>query len=268
MMPKRSWIILMGLAFFLMLYPANASPRPWTLVGVSWYADPSSPLVAINPTNGVGSVIGLTGFNYLNSLARDKSGNLYSARGNQLIRINPATGAGTVVANLNFELDQSMGLDIRGLAFSPDGVLYAIQRDLDRPAWDYRYFLYWVSVATGVGTKVSSFSTGLGAMVSITFSSGGTLYGWDGTAGLVTIDRTTGLATDVNPSQGGTLNIQSIVFGPDGNLYGACNNLYKINTSTGVWTHVGGGYNDLRGLEAMPPKSPEVPGILMNLLSN
>ena len=89
--------------------------------------------MAINPTNGVGSVIGLTGFNYLNSLARDKSGNLYSACGNQLIRINPATGAGTSVANLNFDLAQS--LDIRGLAFSPDGFLYAIQLTLTVPVW-------------------------------------------------------------------------------------------------------------------------------------
>ncbi len=125
MTPKKSWIILIGLVVFLSLFPANASPKPWNLVGVSWYSDPSSPLLAINPTNGVGSVIGLTGFNYLNSLARDKSGNLYSACVNQLIRINPSTGAGTVVATLNFNL--SVSLDIRGLAFSPDGVLYAIQ---------------------------------------------------------------------------------------------------------------------------------------------
>jgi hypothetical protein len=267
MMPKRSWIILMGLAFSLILYPANAAQKPWTLVGVSWDSEPSSPLVAINPTSGAASVIGLTGFKYLNSLARDKSGNLYSARGNQLIRINPATGAGTVVATLNFNLFQPQTLDIRGLAFSPAGDLYAIQFDFERLV-GYRYFLYQVNVATGVGTKVSSFSTGLEAMVSITFSSGGTLYGWVGTAGLVTIDTATGLATDVNPSQGGTFNIQSIAFGPDGVLYGACNNLYKINASTGVWTHVGGGYNDLRGLEAIPPKNPEVPAINMYLLSD
>ena len=95
--------------------------------------------------------------------------------------------------------------------------------------------------------------------MSITFNSGGTLYGWDGTAGLVTIDTDTGLATDVNPNQGGTLNIQGIAFGSDGILYGACNNLYKINTSTGVWTHVGGGYDDIRGLEVYSPKAPKSP---------
>ena len=103
MKPKKSWIILIGLVVFLSLCPANASAEPWTLVGVSWYSDPSSPLVTINPTNGVGSVIGVTGFNYLNSLARDKSGNLYSACVNQLIRINPATGSGTVVRILEFQ---------------------------------------------------------------------------------------------------------------------------------------------------------------------
>jgi len=264
-MPKKSWIILTGLAFFLILYPVNAGPKPWTLVGVSWYSLPSSPLVAINPANGAGSVIGLTGFNYLNSLARDKSGNLYSVSGyNQLIRINPATGAGTMVATLDFNLRAS--LDIRGLAFSPDGVLFAIQSKLDEPVWRFRYFLYQVNVATGLGTLIGS--TGLEALVSITFNSGGTLYGWDGTAGLVTINTATGLATDVNPNQGGTLDIQGIAFGADGNLYGACNKLYKINTSTGAWTHIGGGYNDLRGLEAIPPKSPEVPATIMNLLSD
>ena len=68
-----------------------------------------------------------------------------------------------------------------------------------------------MNVATGVGTLIGS--TGLEALVSITFSSGGTLYGWDGTVGAVTINTATGLATDVNPNQGGTLNIQGIAFG-------------------------------------------------------
>jgi len=263
MIPKRSWIILTGLAFFLILCPANASPKPWNLVGVSWYSDPSSPLVAINPTSGAASVIGLTGFNYLNSLARDKAGNLYSVSGDRLIRINPASGAGTAVATLDLHLGPLDTPNIRGLAFSPDGILYAIHNKSDPLGSDY---LFRVNPVTGNCFLLGI--TGFTGIQSITFSSGGTLYGWDGTAGLVTINTATGLATDVNPSQGGTLNIQSIAFGPDGNLYGACNNLYKINTSTGVWTHIGGGYNDLRGLEAIPPKSPEVPAIIMILLSD
>ncbi len=265
MIPKKSWIILLVLWFFLSPGRAHAGLKNWTLVGVSWYVAPSSPLTAINPNNGAASIIGPTGFNYLNSLARDKAGYLYSVCVNQLIRINPATGAGTVVATLNFNLNPPQDLDIRGLAFSPGGVLFAIQSKYDPAVWRLRYFLYRVNVATGVGTLVGS--TGLEALLSLTFSSGGTLYGWDGTAGLVTINTATGVATDVNPNQGGTFDIQGIVFGPDGILYGVCKKLYRIDTATGAWTLVGGSYNDIRGLE-VTFKSPELPAVFLNLLED
>ncbi len=263
MTPKRSWIIFLVLAVLLSLAQAHAGPNNWTLLGVSWYANPNSPLTAINPATGVASIIGPTGFNYLNSLARDKSGNLYSVCGNQLIRINPATGAGTVAANLNFNLAQS--LDIRGLAFSPGGGLYAIQIKYDPAVFRNKYFLYQVNIATGVGTPIGS--TGLEGLLSITFDKGGTLYGWDGTVGLVTINTATGAATDVNPSVNGVNYIQGIVFGPDGLLYGANDKLYKINTSSGALTPVGGTFNDIRGLEAAL-KSPELPAVFLNLLAD
>jgi hypothetical protein len=262
MMQKRSWRILMGLVVFLSLCPANASPKPWTLLGVPWSSDPSSPLVAINPTNGVGSVIGLTGFNYLNSLARDKEGSLYSVSGDRLIRINPATGSGTAVATLDLHLGPLDTPNIRGLAFSPDGVLYAIHNKSDPLGTDY---LFRVNPVTGNCFLLGI--TGFTGIQSITFDSSGILYGWDTTEGLLTIDPDHGVTMDVNPLQGGTPNIQGIVFGPDGILYGACNNLYKINTGTGVWTHVGGGYADIRGLEVAPARADLAP-IIMNLLSD
>lgn len=260
MMPKRFWITV--ILAFLSLCPANAGQNPGALQGVLWYSEPSSPLIAINPTNGVGSIVGLTGFNYLNSLAKDKAGNLYSVSGNQLIRINPDTGAGTAVATLELHLGPLHTPNIRGLAFSPDGILYAIHNYNDPLGSDY---LFRVNPVTGNCFLLGI--TGITGIESITFDSSGTLYGWDATVGLVTINTATGLATDVNPNQGGTSNILGIAFGPDGILYGACNQLYKINTSTGAWTHVGGGYNDVRGLELAPARANLAP-IILNLLSD
>jgi hypothetical protein len=206
-------------------------------------------VVSIDQSTGAGNTIGNCGF-VVNSLAKDSSGTLYSASGTKLITINPMTGAGTEVATLNFGADPS---DVRGLAFSPDNVLYAVVNGYSSTGIGPDH-LYTVNVSTGVASLVGD--TGLTRVQSLDFSPSGVLYGWDVGLGLITINTTTGVATDVNPSVGATADIQGIVFSPDGILYGACNAVYKIDVATGATTLVGSrGYSDVRGLEFGPAVS-------------
>ncbi|MCX5888513.1 MAG: hypothetical protein NTY36_03575 [Deltaproteobacteria bacterium] len=228
-----------GIAFVTVLPPSS-------LIGASWsFTD--SPVVRINQTTGTGSTIGLSGYSRLNSLAKDSDGVLYSVSNNQLIKIDPNTGKGTLVVTLTFP---TYPPDVRGLTFSPSGVLYAIncRPGSGLPPHD----LYTINLTTGVGTYIGpNDHDGLTfGIQDIAFSPDGTtLYGWDVTKGLVTINPATGNAT-AHPGWVGTADIQGIVFAPDGALYGAGNGLYKINTTTGAYTMVGsGGYTDLRGLQ-------------------
>jgi hypothetical protein len=223
-----------------------SSPSAGKLIGVNI----DGLVVSIYQATGIGTTIGNCGF-VVNSLAKDNSGTLFSASGTKLITINPTTGAGIQVATLNFGADPP---DVRGLAFSPDNVLYAVVNGYPQtvPGIGPDH-LYTVNVSTGVGTLVGD--TGMMSVQSIDFSPAGVLYGWDVGKGLITINTTTGVATDVNPSVGAAADIQGIVFGPDGTLYGACNALYKIDVATGDTTLVGaGGYTDIRGLEFGPKK--------------
>jgi hypothetical protein len=129
---------------------------------------------------------------------------------------------------------------VRGLAFSPEGTLFAIAgtADVARP-------IHTIDPQTGVATLVGS--TGLKGVCALAFSPDGTLYGWDigdvnlaGAVGLVTLDPLTGLATDVNPAVGdGNELIMSLGFGPDGTLYGAAESLFRVDMGTGELTLVG-----------------------------
>lgn len=242
-------------SFSLLLGLITSARAQFEIIGVSWSFTNSS-VVRIAPNTGAEMQIGLSGFERLNSLARSPGGGLYSVGGadsRSLIAIDPATGAGQFQIGLNFG---AVSVDVRGLAFSPAGVLYAIN-DATAPLSDY---LFTINPVTGAGTLVGV--TGMPGLQGLDFAPDGTLYGWDvgsgsGTgAGLVRIDPLTGLATDVNSSVSGSYLIQSIVFAPDGTLYGAGDALYRINVTTGEPTVIGpGGYPDLRGIEVVPEPS-------------
>jgi hypothetical protein len=105
--------------------------------------------------------------------------------------------------------------------------------------------LVTVNLNTGAVTTIGS--TGFSGVQALA-ANGTTLYAWDVSAGLLTVDSGSGLATDVNTQAPGNPNIQALDFGAGG-LYGARNELYTIDTGTGVITLVGsGGYTDIRGI--------------------
>lgn len=238
----------------LFLMPLLPSIVKADIIGVGWNVS-NSPVYIVSESIGTGTLVGNSGFSSLNSLTKNSTGVLYSATdiyGNGLgtevlITVNPQTGAGTHVVDLNFG---SIRVDIRGLAFSPSNVLYAIN-DTGTEGGGNPDNLWTINTSTGAGTSIGS--TGFSSVQDITFSPNGTLYGWDISSGLLTINPATGVATDVNLSVGG-INIQGIAFAPDGKLYGMRNSLYTINPIDGTYSPVGsGGYSDVRGIAVVAP---------------
>jgi hypothetical protein len=113
--------------------------------------------------------------------------------------MNPNTGRGTKVATLNFG---DVIPDVRGLAFSPGGVLFAIN-NTGPPGGANPDDLFAIDVGTGVGTLIGR--TGFTGVQDLAFAPDGTLYGWDISAGLLTIDPLTGRVLDFKG--GGTLDV-------------------------------------------------------------
>lgn len=199
----------------------------------------------IDPNNGTGTSIGATGFDLLNSLARDPSGTFYSVAHRDLITIDPNSGAGTLVATVQPQDD------IRALAFSSTGVLYAVRNGGPLGATDVPDDLVTINPSSGAVTVVGN--TGRNGIQGLAASAQGTLYAWDINVGLLTINVGSGAATLVDPGvvPGSVVKLQSIAFAPDGRLYGAtADRLYQVNVTTGSATLVGSGaYSDVRGIE-------------------
>ena len=236
----------------VMLLAAPAAGHA-ALVGIGF----GGSVYSINETTGAGTLLGSSGFGGTNSMARNSAGILYSATPSLLITINPVTGVGTLATTLSgFGAE---GLSIRGLAFSSTGVLYAVNNGGSPGDTTTNDLLYTINASTGAMTLVGTMAfTGV---QSLTFSSGGTLYGFDGGGGLITIDPLTAAATDVNLTIGASGNdIQTIAFSPGGTLYGGRNNLFTIDLTTGASTLVGGGsggtFVDVRGMEFLAAAGP------------
>lgn len=225
-----------------------------TLVG----CDQHGSFFKINPTTGVGALVGATGF-WTNSLACDGSGKLFSVAAagtgmGLLITIDPQTGAGTPVKQLQ------LLTDIRDLAFSPKNVPFAIKdRGEHDPTVRLPHDLVTIEVTTGAVTLVGN--TNQQGIQGIAFSPDGTLFGWDMFRGLAKFNITTGQATLVNPTAtpGSFPDIQGLAFAPNGTLFGARESLFTINVTTGTPILIGsGGYSDVRGIAFLshhpPPK--------------
>jgi len=236
----------------------SASVNAASILGVSYEGD----VIKIDQNTGVGTTIDSSGFFGLNSLADDSSGRFFSVTdpdaSELLVGIEPETGSGSRVVNLLL----GEGVSVRGLAFSPSDVLFAVT---DNVLGNDQSELYTIDINTGIGTLIGSTEAGIQGLA---FSPNGTLYGWNvGSVGLVTIDPLTGLATDINENVGGSANIQTIAFAPDGTLFGAHDSLFTIDPTTGISAVIGSGdYEDVRGigfvLEDEPKSIPEPTSVL------
>lgn len=202
----------------------------------------------IDAVSGTGASSGSLGWDYVNSLARDAGGNLFSVSQGQLVQIDPSDLTLIPVVDLD-------GLGgATGLAFSPMGELFAVARG--QTGSDP---LYRIDLATGAVTVVGD--TRVFGLQGLEFSPSGILYGWSVQSGLVTLDPVTAHGTDVNPSVGASVEIQTLAFDSAGTLFGARDALFEIDTTTGVAAQVGpGGLGDIRGIALIP--EPSVPRFL------
>ena len=252
---KKSLVFVYSLLFTI---PAQA-----TLIGVQW----DGGVVAIDPTTGdpttgISSPIGSTGFDRLNSAASNSNGTIYTisqgdAEGvsGTLLTVNPADGTGSIVTTL---ADGSLN-GARGIAFNGQDVLYAVY-DTGPFGQTGGEDLYTIDINTGALSLIGPTGEDL---QSLAFSADGTLYGWGLTYGLATIDVSTGAATPIDASSLSTLFIQALEFSSDGTLYGIDNEptpdgtdalqLYRINPRSGSTSLIGVGGGDVRGLAFASP---------------
>ncbi len=126
---------------------------------------------------------------------------------------------------------------IRGLAFGPGDVLYAVH-DTTVPIGGGPDDLYTINLSTGASTRIGA--TGFRALSALAYGQG-TLWSWDFFSdGLVEIDPVTGIATDVNPfvDDRDFGLCQTLCFSDSGVLYGGYSTLAAIDTITGVPSHI------------------------------
>ena len=105
----------------------DGAGSPGFMLAVGWLGN----ALRINGESGGAFPLGNTGFVSLNSLARSNRGEFYTAQSHfnlpddeqLLITIDPQTGDATVVTVL--DLEGVPDVSIRGMAFSPEGELYA-----------------------------------------------------------------------------------------------------------------------------------------------
>ncbi len=214
---------------FLVLLSALVAARASAqdMVGVTW----NGQAFAIDSTTGAGALIGPTGFVAINAMAVDVTGTIYASAGFTIITVDPSTGVGTPVVTVAKDV-RAMAIDvnglfhlvvdgdpdelwtydvatnallkvgatgfpgIQGLAFAPDGTLYA---------WDiglgaFGDGLLTIDLFTGAATDVNPTvgADGGGLVQFLAARSDGTIIG--GRHKLFSIDATTGTQTLIGGS--------------------------------------------------------------------
>jgi hypothetical protein len=216
------------------------------MIGISWVGD----VYTLSSGTGSGSLLASSGLSQINALARRSDGKIFVGGGNSttstsIYEINRTTGAATLVTTV------PLG-SIRGLAFGPSDVLYAVN-DPSAP-FAGADNLHTIDLGTGAAPLIGAI--GYFGVQGLAYGAGG-LYGFETGSGsgigvgLITIDTSTGVGTDVNPSIGGSANdVQTLAFSAGGTLYGARDQLFLVDVATGAVSLIGGGgYSDLRGVE-------------------
>ncbi len=197
-------------------------------------------LIGIDPSTGIGTVVGPVGFQNIAALAFDpNTDTLYGMRAlsNELITIDTATGAGTVIGTFGIGF-------IVGLAFDPiTNTLYGAELITDQ--------LIAFDPATGVESVIGSL--GGAEIAGLAFDPKlNVLYGLDNeTELLVAIDPATAAITEIGPAGYGEK--QCLAFDPDSRtLYGMIRSTFQLVTmdvATGANTPVYAlRFDNVRGL--------------------
>ena len=198
----------------------------------------SDELLAIDTTTGVGTIVGDTGFQNVQSLAFDSSGTLYGydAVTRNLISLDTSTGAGTSIANI----PTSGSNIISGMTFDPTGTsLFGIERTLGLNGNITADILVTIDTATGSLTEIGSLSgAAANNVVGLAFDSAGNLFGIDNVLDkLLSIDKTSGVTTEVTGTAFPSIAATSLAFDAGGNLFTVDtfppDELWTINPATG-----------------------------------
>lgn len=243
-----------GILFGITLVAATAA----TLSAQDMIAvDNDGGVYLVDSATGSGTFLASSAAATANAMARRSDGKIFVAGEVSgvplpIYEIDVVTGAATQVATVPVE-------DVRGLAFDPADVLYAVV-DRNTTGFDFDD-LYVFDLAAGTATLVGP--TNLKGVQALTWGVD-SFYAWDcgsggGTGlGLITIDPATGTANDVDPSVPGTCaDVQSLTMSKTGVLYGIRDELFTVDTSTGSLTLVGsGGFFDVRGAEFTDVSAP------------
>ena len=215
---------------------AGAAPRSAAdndLLGVARSGD----IYTIDSSTGRGQLLNGTR-HYPDTSCMDKNagGVMHSTSGTTLITIDEFTGYATPLATIGIDY-------VRGLAFAPDGTLYAI----DDGGIAMPDILYTIDPMTGATSPIAA--TAHARIQGFAIDQSGAAFAWDTESGLLSVDLATGVTTDVNGQMDGTRDIGALTFSVDGQLYGCGYMLFTLDRTSGARTIVGwGGYMDIRGL--------------------
>lgn len=188
-------------------------------------------LLSINPWTGAGTVVGPLPFGRIGDVAIDASGQAFGTKydTDDLVSIDLTSGAATIIGPLGFGL-------VNGLAYDSAGTLYGMDDGTDR--------IVQIDTSTGAATAVSP-ALGVTNVIGIAFDSSDTLFAADSVDGnLLVVDPATGSHTVVGSfGLGVGTEMGSLAFDASGTLFGAekgaTDQLYTIDTTTGLATAVG-----------------------------
>jgi hypothetical protein len=241
-----------------------ASPAAAGLVA----ADYNGNLYSVDTSNAALTLIGATGIQNLGSIEFDRNGNLYgfNAGSASLYKIDASTASASLVGSLGQFAFEG------GLAFSPEGVAYAVNLGSNQAPGLFR-----INLGTGAATFIGQMDTGHD-FNGLAWRSDGMLVGIDdNTRSLYTIDPSTAalnLLAELNFSVGpvGGMTAYSSTMGyfatgsaTDVNGNPGTNALYGFDMYTGAATRIGGfptglgsghGISGLACLPAQPVPEP------------
>lgn len=216
-----------------------------------------SPAYCLGADGSNPQAIGSTGVSFLNSMAKDSKGRIFSfgyvgTCSDTLFGLDPLTGEARPILQTTF-------CSVRAMTFGPNDELFVL---VAMGGSENPFDLFELDTTTGAISHIGQTD----AIQGMTYGNG-KLWGWHvagfpGEAkGLVTIDPATAAITDVNPAVGGFAgDVQTLAFDPSGVLYGGYLDLFTVDTSTGVLTLVAELYPALSVRGFVFPDEYQVPG--------
>lgn len=217
-----------------------AGDKAVQLIGVSWDGD----TYLINKAGEL-DFVGETGLSQVNSMATRSDGLIViQGRGDVEIiaTLDPITGEATTffLPFLN---------NVSGLAFNSNDLLYGV----DAPSSIRNLYILDLSDPDGGSIFVGEITSFPGVQ-GLVFAPDGTLYGWDVSLGLITINPFTAVGTDINSDIGGTSSIQSLAISDDGVMYGIGEALFEIDPDDGSFDQISDEWEpSIRGAAILPP---------------